>query len=61
MRVRRLSPAGLPHDVINWIYFWFQEEQKKARCDDDDNNALALLASLFPALEVDGKAEVMAA
>ena len=59
MRVRRLSPAGLPHDVINWIYFWFQEEQKKARFDDDD--ALALLASLFPALEVDVKPEVMAA
>ena len=59
MRVRRLTPAGLPHDVINWIYFWFQEEQKKARFDDDD--ALALLASLFPALEVDVKAEVMSA
>ena len=59
MRVRRLTPEGLPHDVINWIYFWFQEEQKKARCDDDD--ALALLASLFPALEVDVKPEVMSA
>ena len=60
MGVRRLSPAGLPHDVINWIYFWFQEEQKKARFDDDDA-ALALLASLFPALEVDVKPEVMSA
>ena len=59
MGVRRLSPTGLPHDVINWIYFWFQEEQKKARFDDDD--ALALLASLFPALEVDVKPEVMSA